>query len=231
MGVGADDAMGLLRRAGDVTGKLRRGDARGQRGEELGLQIAVLDLEPVPVDGRAVEPGRGAGLEAPERKARRVEAARERDRGRIAEAPGRRALFAEMDDPAEERAGGENDGRAGDRAPVGELDSGDGAVLRGDPRRFALDHGQVRRSSDERLHGAAVELAVRLGARALDSGALAAVEDAELDAGGVRGARHDAVERVDLAHQMALAQAADRGIARHFADRGEPMGDERGRGA
>ena len=39
------------------------------------------------------------------------------------------------------------------------------------------------------------------------------------------------VERVDLAHEMALAEAADRRIAGHFADGGEAMGDERGRGA
>ena len=60
---------------------------------------------------------------------------------------------------------------------------------------------------------------------------LAAVEDAELDAGRVGGAAHHAIERVDLAHQMALAEAADRRIAGHFADRREAMGDERRRGA
>ena len=102
----------------------------------------MLDLEPVPVDGRAVEPGRGAGLEPAERESGRVEAPRQRNRGRIAEAPGGRALLAEMDDAAEERAGGEDDRRAGDRAPVGELDSGDGAGFRHDPRRFAFDNGQ-----------------------------------------------------------------------------------------
>ena len=204
---------------------------RGQRREEFGLRIAVLDLEPRPVDGRAVEPGRGAGLEPSERESGGVEALGERDRGRIAEAAGRRALFAEMDDPAQERAGGEDDRPAGDHAPVGEVDSGDGAGSRGDPRRFAFDHGQVRRFGDESLHGAPVELAVGLGARALDGGALAAVEDAELNAGSVGGARHHAVERVDLAHQMALAQAPDRRIARHFADGRETVGDERGRGA
>ena len=40
-----------------------------------------------------------------------------------------------------------------------------------------------------------------------------------------------AIERVDLAHEVALADAADGRIAGHFADRGGAMGDERGRGA
>ena len=37
---------------------------------------------------------------------------------------------------------------------------------------------------------------------------------------------HHAVERVDLAHQMALAQPADGRVAGHLADGGELMGDE-----
>ena len=127
--------------------------------------------------------------------------------GAIAEAPGRRALVAEMDHSAQEGAGGQHDGGAGDDAAVGELDSRDGAAFGHDPGRFPFDHGQVRRFGDERLHGAPIELAVGLGARPLDGGTFAAVEHAELDAGRVGGAPHHAVERVDLAHQMALAQA------------------------
>ena len=38
-----------------------------------------------------------------------------------------------------------------------------------------------------------------------------------MDRRAVRGARHQTVEHVELAHQMALADAADRGIARHLA--------------
>ena len=64
----------------------------------------------------------------------------------------------------------------------------------------------------------AVELAVRLGARPLHGRALAAVQHAELDARTVDGAAHDAVERVDLAHQVALAEPADGRVAGHLAD-------------
>ena len=39
---------------------------------------------------------------------------------------------------------------------------------------------------------------------------------------------HQPVERVDLAHQMALAEPTDRRIARHRADGREPVRDQRG---
>ena len=84
---------------------------------------------------------------------------------------------------------------------------------------------------DRVLHGPAVELAVGLGAGTLHGRALAAVEHAELDAGLVGDAAHHAVEGIDLAHEMALAQAADGRIAGHLADGREAVGDERRPGA
>ena len=71
---------------------------------------------------------------------------------------------------------------------------------------------------------ASIELAVGLGARPAHGRPLAAVEQPELDAGGVGHAAHQAIERVDLAHQMALAQPADRRIAGHRADRSRSAG-------
>ena len=43
----------------------------------------------------------------------------------------------------------------------------------------------------------------------------------------VRRAAHHAVQRVDLAHDVALAEAADRRVARHLADAVEAMRDQR----
>ncbi len=74
-------------------------------------------------------------------------------------------------------------------------------------------------SAQDRLHGLAVELAVGLGAGAAHGRALGAVEHAELDSGAVDGATHHAVQRIDLADQVALGQPADRRVARHLADR------------
>ena len=160
----------------------------------------MLDLEPLPVDRRAVEPRRRAGLEPTEREAGRVETSSERNRGGIAEPPGRRPLVAEVNDAAKERAGGQHDGAASDRAAVRQLDRRDGAACGRDPSRFPFDDGQVRGLSDEILHGAPIELPVGLSPRPLDGRTFAAVEDAELNAGRIGGARHHAVQRVDLSH-------------------------------
>ena len=65
---------------------------------------------------------------------------------------------------------------------------------------LALDHVEIGGRGDEGLHGFAVNLAVRLGARALHGRPLAAVEHAKLDASGVRDAPHQPVQRIDLAH-------------------------------
>ena len=78
------------------------------------------------------------------------------------------------------------------------------------------------------LHGVAVEFAVGLAAGAVDGGAFAAVEESELDSGLVGDATHEAVEGVDLAHQMAFAEAADGRIAGHFAERVEAVRCQQG---
>jgi hypothetical protein len=61
----------------------------------------------------------------------------------------------------------------------------------------------------------------------LHRGTARPVEQAELDAGVIRYPAHQAVESIDLAHQVALAQPADRRVARHLADGREPVRDQR----
>ena len=83
---------------------------------------------------------------------------------------------------------------------------------------LGFDHGEIWLRRDRALHRRRIELAVGLGARAAHRRALAAVEHAKLDAAGIGDAAHQAVERIDLAHQMALAEPADGRIAGHGAD-------------
>ena len=45
--------------------------------------------------------------------------------------------------------------------------------------------------------------------------------------GGVGHPAHQPVERIDLAHQMALAQAADGRVAGHLADRVAAVGEQK----
>ena len=85
--------------------------------------------------------------------------------------------------------------------------------------------------SDGLLHVPAVKLPVRLGARPLYGWPLGAVQHAELNARQVGDASHQPIERIDLAHEMPFAEAADGGIAGHLADRVEPVREERGSSA
>src|SRR5207302_9302756 len=54
------------------------------------------------------------------------------------------------------------------------------------------------------------------------------VQRGALDSGAVRTARHGAAERVDLAYQVCLADAADGRSAAHLADRLDALGEEQG---
>ena len=74
-------------------------------------------------------------------------------------------------------------------------------------------------------------LPIGLGAGSPHRGALAAVQGAELDAGVIGAARHDAAECVDLADQVALADAADRRVAAHLPERVDAVGEQQRAGA
>ena len=78
------------------------------------------------------------------------------------------------------------------------------------------------------LHMKAIELAVCLRARSLNSRTLRTVEHAELDASPIDHAPHQSIERIDLADEMPLAKTADRGVTGHLADGLELMRNERG---
>ena len=167
----------------------------------------------------------------PSAKPQRSSVSGKPDRRRFADPAGRDLLFADMDEAAQERPGGQNH-RAGRQNPaIGQANSRNAAFSEDQIVGFALDHRQIRRLEDRALHGGGVELAVGLGAGAAHGGALAAVQDAKLDAALVGDAAHQAVERVDLPHQMALAEPADRRIAGHRADGREFVRHQRGFGA
>ena len=67
------------------------------------------------------------------------------------------------------------------------------------------------------LHDLLILPPVRLGPEGVDRGALAPVQHPVLDAGLVRGPAHLAPQGVQLPDQVALAGAADGGVAGHVA--------------
>ena len=210
--------MGRWRRAGDTAFDLPVHDAVGHQREGNRILVRRLHFQRRPVDGAAVEARRRAGLEPAELEARARHRRRKAHGGLFVHAAGDDLLLADMDQTAQEGSGRQNDGAAGQPPAVGKDDGRDPAVVEFEVLDLGLDDVQQILLGNRLLHGGGVELAVGLGARAANGGALAAVEQAELDAGGVRHPAHQAVERIDLADEMALAQAADRRIAGHRAD-------------
>ena len=227
MHVRPDDVVRRLVGARDAALDLRRRDALGQRRERLGRLVARLHLDGGPVDGRPVEPRRRAGLEPAERKAESRKRERKADGRRLTDAPGRDLALADVDQPAQKSAGGQHRGAAGQSAAVDQADARDTPLADDQIVRFAFDHGEIRGRADRALHRGRVKLAVGLGTGPTHRRPLAAIEHAELDAAFVRDAAHQAVECVDLAHQMALAEPADRRIAGHRPDGGESVRQQR----
>ena len=58
--------------------------------------------------------------------------------------------------------------------------------------------------------------------------ALGRVQDSKLDSGFIGCRRHGAAERIDLAHQMPLANTANRGIAAHLPQGFQIVGQQQG---
>ena len=173
--------------AGDAALDLRVRDPLGQRRERLRRLVAGLHLQARPVDGAAVEPRRRAGLQPAERKPKPLERRDKPSRRRLADPAGRRLLLADMDQAAQERAGGQNH-RAGARIrghrPAGRPSRGRFRAIRSSASpSITVRFGGF---ADRRLHGGGVELAVGLGARAAHRRTLAAVEHPELDAAAGR---------------------------------------------
>ena len=132
-----------------------------------------------------------------------------------------------MQNAAQEGAGGEHDAagleyipRAGGNSiePAGSV-----AVQAGG---FGFGDREVGLGREQRLDGVAVELAVGLSARAAHRRAFATIEQFEMDAGSVCRFAHQPVQRVDLADQMALADAADCGVAGHLAQPVAAVGEQ-----
>ena len=171
-----------------------------------------LPLQPRPVDGLAVEPRRRPGLEPTHRETEPLDGLGQAHRRPLADParpesscspmwmrPRRNVPVVITTAPADELPA------------IAKPDAGPRAVRDEQVVDLAFDDIESLAVSRSRaLHGAAIELAVGLGPGPAHRRPLPAVEHAELDAGPVRGDAHDAVERVDLADQVALADAADR---------------------
>ena len=225
--IGADRVMPCLRGAGDGAKHLRVHPARGERRHGPGLAVRRLLLEHRPVDGAPVEPRRGSGLEARHGEICPAQLPGEALGGVLADAATLEPLLAAKQHAAEESAGAQHHaGRMEDRA-VSQLQPGDSAARQHQRCGLALDQCEIGLRAHDSLHRRLESHPVGLHARAPHGAALGAVEHPVVDRARVCRAPDHAVERIDLAHQMALAQPADRRIAAHRADGSEVKAHQR----
>jgi hypothetical protein len=207
----------------------RRGQARSgfhgackriliQKRKRHRLFVAGLLVENRQIDRSAGETRGRAGFESAELKAEARQAAGKAARGGFADSPAGGLRFAGVHQGAEERAGGDDHGPAIQAAAVFERHRRDAAGIGDDVLDFAGDDLQAASAGEEALDLGGVAVFVGLRPGAPDGGALAAIQHAELDAGGVGGQAHQAAEGVDLADHLPLGQPADGGVARHGAD-------------
>ncbi len=228
MHIGADDFVRRGDRARDAAFDLAVFNARGQNRKGFRRIVAGLHFQGGPIDAAAIEPRRRAGFQTAERKADRFQRARKPHGRRFSDAASGNLLFADMDEAAQEGAGGENHGAAGNLAAIGEFHPANAAIGDDEIVGLRLKHLQIRRFANGGLHCGGIELAIGLRARTAHGRALAAVQNAELDAALVGDAAHEAVQSIDFADQMALAETANRRIAAHRADGGKTMRHQRG---
>ena len=217
-----DDRMGRLGRAGHSAFDLPVHQARRHRAERLRLIVAGIGAQPVPVDGPSVQSRRSARLKAAKRQAQPAQASAPARPTAPLPSAGRRLPVAYMDDPAQERPGRQHHRAAANALTAGTDDRRDAPVA---IRFKVFDRGGQQREVwcvfQQHAYRLPVKGAIRLRARAAYRWALAAVQQLEVDSGSIGGPPHHPVQRVDLPHQMAFADPADRRVARHLANRSQ----------
>ncbi len=189
----------------------------------IGHAIARLLHQLRKIDRPAVDARRRARLEPALRQLQLLQARRQSLRRRIARSAGAVVLQAHVDLAVQERAGRQHDGapaerdaRLRDRAghAVGAVHRLDHQVVHG-----LLEQPQVGLILQPMPNRGLVENAICLRARGAHRRPLGPVEDAELNPRFVRRSRHRPAQRIDLLHQMALADPADRRVAAHLPQR------------
>jgi hypothetical protein len=91
-----------------------------------------------------------------------------------------------------------------------------------------LENSQVLLLLHRLAYKSAIQRTVALSAGGTHSRPFAGIEGTKLDAGSIRGARHNAPEGINFANQVSFANAPNRGIATHLSDRFDAMCQQQG---
>jgi hypothetical protein len=131
-----------------------------------------------------------------------------------------------VDAPTQERADGEHDRRRLEGNARYCDDSAYRLALYQQVASLLLEQGQVRLVLENGPDRLPIELAICLRAGGAYGRPLTGVQGSELNSGPIRGAGHDAAQRIYLPDQVTLADAANGGIAAHLAERLDALGQQ-----
>ena len=170
------------------------------------------------IDGRPEQPRGGPGLEAAQGEAVLPQRIRKLHGGGIAEAPAGKMREPHVDEPAQERARGQDDVRGLKGLPqLGANPGGASAPLQHLVHGILPD-GDARLGEQGGLRRLHVAVAVDLRAGGPYGGPLAGVQRAELDTRPVGPQAHHAAEGVDFPDHMPFGEPPDGGVARKVPD-------------
>jgi hypothetical protein len=196
-----------------------------EEGEDRHRIVRVLLFHHREIDRLAIETRRRASFQAALRQLQFFQSGRQRDRRRIAH-PATGVVFqTDVNLAVEEGSCGQHD-RIGQKA---DAQFGDCAATLTFDDQVVAGIGEKRQIGlvfQSTADGLLVQHTVGLGASRAHRRAFRGVEDAELDTGFVGSRGHRPAQRIDFAHQVALANAADRRIAAHRPQRVEVVGQQ-----
>jgi hypothetical protein len=131
----------------------------------------------------------------------------------------------------EKRPGRQHDRPRPELEPHLRGDAGDARSFDDEVDDRLLEDREILRVLENRSHGGLVEHSIGLRTSGAHGRPLAGVQHAKLDSGAVGRSAHDAVECVDFLDEVALADPADRRVARHRADRFDALRQQQRRRA
>ena len=228
MDVGADQLVRAFVGVGDVAVDLRQArEARAVRcgRERRRARVAAVGLEGLPTNGAARKTRRRPRLQTTEHQPKASEIPADASGRAFADAPARALAVTCVHHRAQEGARRDHHRAGTNLTPIREPHTPHAVTLQQQPLGRSLN--QIDPRAAHRLgRRLTVLVPITLATRPPHRRALAPSEHLELDPRLIRQAPHGPSQRIDLTHDLALAEPADGGVAAHLAEFVEAEGDE-----
>ena len=226
--IGPDDLVGFFAGVGQVAHGGVIDLAVRPEGEGLHGFVPRLQLHFGKINAAPVHPGGRTRLEPPQGKPKLLQTVGQADAGVHSVRPRGDDAFADDDGGIQIGSRGDDHGLCSILRPQVGAHPGHGPILRENFRDLGLLELQIFLHFQGVLHIFLVAPPVRLGAQRVNRRPLAPVQHPVLDAACVCGQTHFAPQSVQLPDQVALAGAADGGVAGHIAHGVQVDGEEKG---